>query len=355
MTPVEASPTCRRVHVFAPFLRKGGALVSPGYDTPEYRSEVASWFDTLGLDWCWVPVTLDRIEELVADVPRTGSVVFNLCDGDEADGFPGASVIDRLEGAGLAFTGADAAFYRLSSSKIAMKERFLTHGVRTAPYLRVGCEADIARVAEKIGFPVILKLDMSADGLGLKRTSVVASEAELRKEVERLNAESLAFRGIYAERFVAGREFTALIVEDEGVCGGLKVFPPIEYIYAERVPIKERILFRGYRDMGVDGLPRKAGSLPRCVHEVAPIDIRERIVFAACAAFRAVDAKGYARIDMRRDMANGEIYILEVNANCSLSREERSIMPALRAANLRFEDLIADILRAGLKRSRARS
>ena len=48
-------PSPARVLVFAPYLEEDGALLSPHYDPPEYRAEIGSWLEAMGMDWEWVP------------------------------------------------------------------------------------------------------------------------------------------------------------------------------------------------------------------------------------------------------------------------------------------------------------
>src|SRR6478735_7764288 len=85
------------VHVLVPYALEAGRLISPEYETPEFREEIGSWFTPLGLDWRWREVTLDNGAALVAELSdearRHPLVAVNLCDGFDIDGFPGPSLI----------------------------------------------------------------------------------------------------------------------------------------------------------------------------------------------------------------------------------------------------------------------
>jgi D-alanine-D-alanine ligase len=66
------------------------------------------------------------IDNIVAEKEEGGvfSLVLNLCDGDEVNGTPGVSVVQLLEEKELVYTGSDEYFYRITTSKIPMKQAF---------------------------------------------------------------------------------------------------------------------------------------------------------------------------------------------------------------------------------------
>lgn len=339
----------RPVHVFLPYADGAEGPESAWYGSPEFHRELADWF-AVGIGVAIVPVTLTSLAPCVAAARASGAVVLNLCDGDETDGYPGRSVVRALAAAGVPHTGADMAFYEISTSKLAMKAAFRQAGVPTAPWLALARRSDVARAETTLGWPAILKLDMSADGLGLGRFSVVAGVSDLQREWDRLEREALLERGPYLERFIPGVEYTVLVAPDPALSAALRPFPAVAYAFDARVAPAERILFRGYRDLDVDGRPRAPGAARRCEYRVADPVMSHRCGSVALAAFRAVGGVGYARVDMRHDPASDEIMVLEVNANCSLARDERSIAPALAAAGMPFETLIATILAEAVER-----
>jgi D-alanine-D-alanine ligase len=70
-------------------------------------------------------------------------------------------------------------------------------------------------------------------------------------------------------------------------------------------------------------------------------------------AYHAVQGKGYTRADIRRDKATGQLYVLEVNAQCGLSEDENytSIGAILRVNQTPFAQLIAEIILDALQRA----
>lgn len=333
------------MHVFIPYQSGEGGAQSPYYDTAEFRAELDEWF-VPARPWVWRAVTLDpdSVSQAVGQARQAGAVVLNLCDGDELDGYPGPTVVAALEAAGLGYTGADPLFYALSSSKLAMKRRFMAALVPTAHFIELDEEGRIAEVAAAVGYPCVLKLDVSADGIGMTRHSVAADAAQLVSEWRRVRQSGLGSRRPYAERFIAGREMSVLVIEDETCQDRLRALAPVECVFNDDIPGAERILFKGHRDYDPQGRRREPGSAARVDYRVAPATYHDPLCRLAKQAFRAVDGRGYARIDIRIDAARDAAFVLEVNANCSLSRDELSIAPALAQAGWAFADLVALML-----------
>jgi len=100
---------------------------------------------------------------------------------------PGVSVIHRMQSLGLCYTGADARFYELTTSKIVMKTAFDAAGVSTPAWEVLARDADNdASIFTRLGAPLIVKPAVSAGSMGITIKSVVNTPAELRREVEQL-------------------------------------------------------------------------------------------------------------------------------------------------------------------------
>ena len=67
-------------------------------------------------------------------------------------------------------------------------------------------------------------------------------------------------------------------------------------------------------------------------------------------AFVATKGKGYTRVDIRQDSITGNMYVLEVNAQCGLSEDEdyTSIGAILRLSNKTFTELVKEIIHCAL-------
>jgi len=69
-------------------------------------------------------------------------------------------------------------------------------------------------------------------------------------------------------------------------------------------------------------------------------------------AYCAVGGQGYGRLDIRMDSQTGNLYMLEVNAQCGLSEDEdyTSIGAILRLSGCTFTALVAEIIDDALRR-----
>jgi D-alanine-D-alanine ligase len=66
-------------------------------------------------------------------------------------------------------------------------------------------------------------------------------------------------------------------------------------------------------------------------------------------AYQAVHGKGYARVDLRMDRATGELFVLEVNANCGLSEDDQTSTGCiLKISGMKLSELLEMILRDAL-------
>ena len=350
------------VVVLVPYALRDGALVSVEYDYPAFRAEVPAWFEPIGHDWEWQPVSLagpdeTRVASVVArlaSLSRTRDVVaFNLCDGAEDDGIPGRSVVLALEAAGVAFTGAGSVFYRLSTSKLAMKARFVAEGVPTAPFAPLAGDRALAlAAAARLGFPLLIKPDVSAAsvaiGLRSRVESVEALDAEWARLERKHPAHACAF---FVERFVTGREVTVFVFDRPGEP---EVFTAAERVFHPALPPEERFLTHERYYDELDEEPPPPPGADYCAIGKAPAELQSRVAPIVARAFRAALGSGYARVDVRVDDATGEPFVLEVNANCGLSFEEDSYTgQILRQHVATMGEVTARILDEARRRARA--
>lgn len=88
-------------------------------------------------------------------------------------------------------------------------------------------------------------------------------------------------------------------------------------------------------------------------YALPPANLIPSIRDVSLQAYQAVRGKGYTRADIRRDKATGQLYVLEVNAQCGLSEDENytSIGAILRVNKTPFAQLIAEIITDALQRA----
>jgi D-alanine-D-alanine ligase len=347
------------VFALIPHAIQQGRLVCEDYEHPGFRRALTSWLAALGLDWRWRPVTLagtpeQRIEAILDEAGQANRqrqvVLFNFCDGVEDDGYPGLSVVRALEAAGLPFTGADAAFYLLTTSKTAMKQRMAAAGVATAPWVELrSLPAALERAEVEVGFPMMVKPDVSSASVGISFTSRVTDRRSLARQVEWLQAgghqPGTTGGAVFVEPFLDGPEYTALVVE-ESVPAGVRVYPVVERLYHPLLPYERRFLpFELYEHYTPEqGLPELQGdAIFR--YRVAPEEQQARLTDLSRRAFQALEGAGYARVDMRVDRASGETVVLEVTSNPGLGTEpDCSTGNICRLIGQPFAALVEEIL-----------
>jgi D-alanine-D-alanine ligase len=187
-------------------------------------------------------------------------------------------------------------------------------------------------------FPLIVQPSQEHAGVGLDRTSVVASKKALRQKVR----EMLDTYGQPAlvQHFLPGREFNV------GVIGGnrMRVLPLAEVDYSALPPDIPPIM--SYAAKWLENSVEYQNTRVTCPADVEP-ELARRISDVALAAFQAVGGRGYGRVDMRLDEA-GQPCVLEVNCNPCLD-EGIGIARSAEKAGIMFPDLLQLILRAALE------
>jgi len=126
-----------------------------------------------------------------------------------------AEIVERV---GLKFIGPRSEMLRLMGNKVAARERMEKAGLPLLPGAR-GVLADAGeaeRIANEIGFPVILKAAAGGGGRGMK---IVRESVHVRRAFEGASAEALAAFGdgsMYLERYVEEpRHIEMQVVADE--------------------------------------------------------------------------------------------------------------------------------------------
>ncbi len=361
---ISAVPAHRlKVWVLAPNLVTQDANIDYYYDFSQSIAEYTKSFAELNIPWQWQPVTLKDyaqiIETIVAEkISGTHSpLVFNLCDGDEVNGTPGISVVQLLEENGLTYTGSDAFFYRITTSKIPMKRAFDEARVPTAKWEAIiSREQNTEGIFERLGSPIIVKPAVSGGSMGVGIKNVVRTQEELNEQVRQMfdgyRGWNLAADGIVAEEFITGPEFTTLIVGSAKHPAQCKVYEPVERVFHDSLPDTEKFLsfdrlweiYEEEEPMPEDASFYEYRSPEKSLHTA--------IKQISLDAYTSVKGTGYTRIDIRMDQKTGQLYVLEVNAQCGLSEDEdyTSIGAILRMSGQSFTELIIEIINDAFRR-----
>jgi len=350
------------IWVLAPFLESDDPNIQHYYDFTHSIKEYTKVFDELKAEWKWQPVTMDNFKSIIKSIAQSKNgktpLILNLCDGDEVNGTPGVSVIHELEKYGLIYTGSDAHFYNTTTSKIPMKKAFDKAGVPTANW-RVITEkmGTIRGICKRVGTPLIIKPAVSGGSMGVSVKNVVSSEEELIERTKEIykgyHGWNLLIDGLFVEQFITGPEYTTFITGSYDDPGNCKVYEPVKRNFHESLPESEQFLsFDRLWEIYEDETPMPGNGN---FYEYGPVEasLIPALKKISLDAYIACEGKGYTRIDIRQDSTTGKLYMLEVNAQCGLSEDEdyTSIGAILKASNVSFTSIIAEILKDALRRS----
>jgi D-alanine-D-alanine ligase len=235
-----------------------------------------------------------------------------------------------LELAGKPYTGSGVRASAVCMDKAITKLVFEHAGVLTPDwvYLRRQEISDWQARPEigRLGLPVVVKPVDQGSTVGL---TIVERAADMGAAIDLALSYS---DGVVFEKYIAGRELTVAIVEDE-------VFPVVEIMPKQGFYDYERKYTKGMTDY-------------QC-----PADIDRglagRIQADALKAYAACGCEGFGRVDVRLD-PGGVPYFLEINTIPGMT--DTSLVPmAAKARGLSFEDLVDRIATHGLRRGSAYS
>jgi D-alanine-D-alanine ligase len=307
-------------------------------------------FETLQYSWQWQSVTINNYKEVLQHIANTytNALIINLCDGDDTNDAPGVSIIHYMNQLQLLYTGADEFFYNITTSKIPMKQAFDAHSVATAPWVVI---KDIeALQTNHLQYPLIIKPAVSGGSMGVGVKNVVHNHAELLQRVAALQQGyrgwNLTVDGLFAEEFIVGNEYTSFIIGHYTKPNECKIYQPVfRKFHNSLQPYEQFLSFDRLWEIYEEESAMPNGDnfyeyLPVPPEDVAAIRQLTLDAFIACKGV------GYARLDFRKCSVTGNLYCLEVNAQCGLSEDENytSIGAILRLSQESFQSVILRII-----------
>ncbi len=252
---------------------------------------------------------VDELDEL------GGDVVFPVLHGPWGEG---GHLQERLELLGKPYIGSPPEAARLAMNKMATKSMLSAEGVPTPPALALGPD-DVCDLTP----PLVLKPidDGSSIDLFICRTEQEVDDARAALHPKR----SI----IMAEKYIAGRELTVGIVQDEPL-------PLIEIVPAVEFYDYDAKYFRNDTRYKLD--------------PDVPADVAKRCAEIAMHAFDRLGCRDLARVDFMLDEAG--LWFLEINTMPGFTTH--SLVPMAAAqAGLDMPDLCAKLVDAALARSPA--
>ena len=277
------------------------------------------------------------VRKLVAGLSRRKpDLVFNLLEMFGQDIRGDVAVAGLLDLLGVRYTGGGPGELYLRQDKGLAKKALAFDGVRY-PDFAVFSRDDL-ETGGNLRMPLFVKPLRADASIGVGARSLVHDATELMKQVARIH-ESVGDAAL-AEEYIAGREFYV------GVLGNREPapFPPIEMDFSGLPDGAPRVLDQ--KAKFAVGTPEYRGT--KAVVADLPDELRARLQKVAVDAYRALRVRDYGRVDLRLTEA-GEIYVIEVNANCYLERAGE-FATAAAAAGIDYPALINRIVDLAVQR-----
>jgi len=224
-----------------------------------------------------------------------------------------------LETLGIPYTGSGVLGSALAMDKLRTKQVWQSAGIPTPAWRVLANAADMEAARAELRFPLIVKPAHEGSSIGISKVDSAAVLPDAWRAAARYDAV------VIAEQWIEGAEYTAGILGDEVLPVIRLETPNVFYDYDAKYTAETT---RYLLPCGLEA-----------VREV-------RLQTLSLAAFQAVDASGWGRVDFMLDAA-GQPWFIEVNTVPGLT--DHSLVPmAARAAGTDFTRLACRILDTSL-------
>lgn len=275
---------------------------------------------------------------------RKYDIVFNIAEGmrgaaREAQ-FP--AVMEML---GIAYTGSGPLTLATALDKARTKEVLTHHGIPTAKFITtVDTSATLNELLPGTEYPVVVKPLSEGSSKGVKNSSFVKNDTELRAEIQRIKSDY--DQPAIVEEFLSGREFTVAVLGN-GI--NARVLPIVEIKLSE-LPAEANGIY-SYEAKWIYDVTDNPLDIFSCPADLTP-ELKQEISETVLKTYHALDCKDWSRIDVRLDQ-NGKPNIIEVNPLPGIlpKIEDNSCFPkAARTAGMNYNETMLAVLRAGCER-----
>jgi D-alanine-D-alanine ligase len=245
-------------------------------------------------------------------------------------------VVAFLELMRLPYTGCNPRGMMISRDKVLSKQILAYHRIATARYALLPRKRRFT-VPRRLKYPLFVKSATEDASLGIAQASIVHDVHKLKERVEFIHEQTNS--DALVEEYVEGRELYI------GVLGNdrLTTFPVWELSFGTLPEVMAGIATRKVKWDRKYQMKHGIGTGPA---RALPDGLPPRLAQAARRIYRALSLSGYARIDMRLT-PEGNLYVLEANANPNLAQIEDFATSAL-AAGVGYDKVLERILQFGM-------
>ncbi|MEW5972507.1 MAG: D-alanine--D-alanine ligase, partial [Pseudomonadota bacterium] len=261
-----------------------------------------------GVDAHGIDAGRDVVEQLKAGAFERAFIVMHGRGGEDG------VIQGALELIGLPYTGSGVLASALGMDKLRSKQLWLGAGLPTPAFRVLESMADAEAAARELALPLMVKPALEGSSIGMSKVRTAA-------DLPAAFAKAAGFGPVLAEQFIEGGEYTVAILGD-------RALPPIRLETSH-----------DFYDFDAKYLADDTRYHCPCG---LPSDAEDELKSLALAAFRAIGASGWGRVDVMRDGA-GRFWLLEINTVPGMT--DHSLVPmAARADGMDFGDLVLAIL-----------
>ncbi|HYK83614.1 MAG TPA: hypothetical protein VEU55_10770 [Gemmatimonadales bacterium] len=279
----------------------------------------------------------DMLERLARFQPQ---LVFNSCEAFRGQARHEYAVAAVLEMHGYRYTGSSPSALLVARNKSLTKQILAYHGIRVPAFVECPAGDPPVRPSE-LRFPLIVKPLLEDASVGIAQASVVEADADLEERVRFVHER---FRqAAIVEELIEGRElYVGLLGNAE-----LEVLPIVELTFGEAGGEHRIATYKAKWDEEY----RKRKRIKNVFVKGLADEVLAKIAHSCTAAFHALGLADYGRVDVRLTH-DDEVYVLEVNPNPYLARENE-MADAAERAGLSYPDFIERIVTAAAGRGSA--
>jgi D-alanine-D-alanine ligase len=313
-------------------LKGGGSLER----TVSLRSgaRVQQALNRLGYEVVAIDAGQDLVAQLHECAPDAAFVALHGGDGEDG------TIQGLLEVIGVPYTGPGPAACMRCTDKALAKYLMREAGIPTPDFAAIkesaikelGVAAALEDIADKLGFPLVVKPASQGSALGVK---FARSSEELPAAI----VGALSYdRKVVVESYVKGRDLAVSVLDAQagGETDRAQALPVVEAIPRE----EEFYNYESRYEIGMTTF-------------VCPAELPEQTTLRAqelaLETYELLGCHGVARVDLMLDADTGELSVLETNVGPGLT--ETSLLPlAADAAGIGFDRLVERILASAFTR-----
>ncbi|MBI1870953.1 MAG: ATP-grasp domain-containing protein [Chlamydiae bacterium] len=266
-------------------------------------------------------------------------IVFNICESFRNNSMMEMHVAAVLELVGLKYTGCGPTGLLYAQDKGITKKILSYHGIKFPAFAVFPRGKGLELRPSDLRFPLIVKPLTEDSSIGISGNSIVKNDEALNERIqfvhEKLEQDALV------EEYIEGREFYV------GLLGGaeLQVLPIIEVDFSNFPKDKPKVAsFKAKWDMRY----REEKGIRSIFPKDLPDELIAKISEVSSLAFRALNLRDYARIDLRVT-PDHEVYVLEANPNPYIAEGE-DLPEAAAKKGMSYLEFLERILDCALKR-----